>query len=309
MTTLCAQASRERGEPLTATASRVDRWLVVEHRGAWGPASVPTGRMGRTTASALAVAANGARARLVLVRRPHGTPQEPGRWVFAVDSRPGAERLRARHVADDAALVALLALPPPFGTGTADDGWTDLEGPLYLVCTHGRHDRCCALRGRPVARALAAREPERTWECTHVGGDRFAANLVVLPDGLYLGRIEPDEVVQVVRDLAAGTLPAGRVRGRSSLSLPAQAAQQFARESSGRWGTADLQPVVQEGAGTDTWRVVLAGPGGPDVEVVVRYDRDGDSTASALTCGALEAKTAPLFRQVALTGTSCARGA
>jgi hypothetical protein len=308
MTTLCAQASRERGEPQTATASRVDRWLVVEHRGAWGPQSVPTGRMGRGTARVLASAASRARARLVLVRRPHGTPDEVGRWVFVVDSSPGVERVRARHVQDDAALVQLLAGALPTDAAAAADragGWGEVQGPLYLVCTHGRHDRCCALRGRPVARALAAREPERTWECTHVGGDRFAANLVVLPDGLYLGRVEADEVVQVVHDLAAGTLPAGRVRGRSSLSLPAQAAQHFARESSGRWGRADLAPVVQESAGTDTWRVVLSGPGGPDVEVVVRYDRDGDGSSQLLTCGALEAKTAPLFRQVTMTGGTC----
>jgi len=303
MTTLCAQASRERGDPLTATASRVDRWLVVEHRGAWGPETVPTRRMGRATATALARAANTARARLVLVRRPHGTQEEPGRWVFAVDSRPGSERVRTRHVADDAELVSAVDAGPLF-EGAPADGWSEVDGPLYLVCTHGRHDRCCALRGRPVARALAAHEPVRTWECTHVGGDRFAANLVVLPDGLYLGRVEADEVVQVVRDLERGTLPAGRVRGRSSLSLPAQAAQQFARESSGRWGVDDLQPLVQEAAGADRWRVVLAGSGGPEVEVVVRYDRDGDGTAQLLTCGALEAKTPPLFRQVTLLPVS-----
>jgi hypothetical protein len=299
MTMLCAQASRERGDPLTATASRVDRWLVVEHRGAWGPQTVPAGRMARATATALARAANAAHARLVLVRRPHRIPEEPGRWVFAVDSRPGAERVLAQHVADDAALVALLAPGPPFA-GADAAGWTETDGPLYLVCTHGRHDRCCALRGRPVARALAADEPVRTWECSHVGGDRFAANVVVLPAGLYLGRVEADEVVGVVRDLAAGTLPAGRVRGRSSLSLPAQAAQQFARESSGRWGRDDLQPVVQETVAVDTWRIVLTGPGGPDVEVVVGYDRAGDGTAARLTCDAVEAKTVPLFRQVTL---------
>ncbi len=295
MTTLCAQASRSRDEPLAATASRVDRWYVVEHRGAWGPATVPTGRMGRAVAKALASAALGERARLVLVRRPHGVAEQPGRWVFAVDSRPGHERVLARHVSDDRELLTLV---PPYGTDGVPEGWSVADGPLYLVCTHGRHDRCCALRGRPVARALAGHEPDRTWECTHVGGDRFAANVVVLPDGLYLGRIEADEVVRVVDDLTAGTLPPGRVRGRSSLSQPAQAAQAFARESSGRWGTGDLRPVSQEGAGPDTWRVVLAGPGGPDVEVVVRYDRAGDG-AALLTCGALEAKTAPLFRQVA----------
>ena len=296
MTQLCSAGSQERGEPLTATASRVDRWLVVEHRGAWGPQSVPTGRMARAAAQAITRQANEARARLVLVRRPHGVPDEEGRWVFAVDSRPGRERVLARHVDGDAELATVV---PPFDDAAAD-GWAEHEGPLYLVCTHGRHDRCCALRGRPVAQALSRREPARTWECTHVGGDRFAANLVVLPEGLYLGRVEAGEVVRVVDDLQEGRLPSALVRGRSSLSLPAQAAQHFARTSSGRWGRADLQPVVQESAGDDTWRVVLSGAGGPDVEVVVLDDLGAEAGRSLLTCGATEAKPVPLFRQVTL---------
>ena len=291
---LCAQTSRDRDEPLTATASRVDRWLVVEHPGAWGPETVPSRRMGRAVATALASAANAAHARLVLVRRPRATPEQDGRWVFAVDSRPGSERVLSRHVLDDAELVHLV---PPFAAEPLD-GWQAHDGPLYLVCAHSRHDRCCALRGRPVAAALGLHAPAATWECTHIGGDRFAANLVVLPAGLYLGRVEVDDVVRVVEDLADGRLPAGHVRGRSSLSLPAQAAQQFAREETGRWGATDLHPVVQEAAGTDTWRVVLSGPGGPDIEAVVRYDREGDGVADLLTCGATEAKTAPAFRRV-----------
>jgi hypothetical protein len=298
---LCAQSSRERAEPLTATASRVDRWLVVEHRGAWGPETFPSRRMGRALSTTLAHAANAARARLVLVRRPRVVPDGDGRWLYAVDSRPGRERVLARHVTDDAELAHLVA---PFDDAT--DGWHEHDGPLYLVCTHGRHDRCCALRGRPVAQALGRVEPARTWECTHIGGDRFAANVVVLPEGLYLGRVEVDEVVDVVRGLADGVLPAGRVRGRSSLSLPAQAAQQFAREDTGRWGRGDLQPVVQEGAGPDSWRVVLAGPGGPDVEVVVRFDRSGDGGEHLLTCGAEVLKHAPLFRRVPAAVTTAA---
>ena len=297
---LCAQSSRDRDEPLTATASRVDRWLVVEHRGAWGPETFPSRRLGRALSTTLAHAANTARARLVLVRRPRVVPDGDGRWLYAVDSRPGRERVLARHVTDDAELAHLVA---PFDDaaleGQVAGGWHQHDGPLYLVCTHGRHDRCCALRGRPVAQALGRVEPERTWECTHIGGDRFAANVVVLPDGLYLGRVEVDEVVDVVRGLEAGRLPAGRVRGRSSLSLPAQAAQQFAREDTGRWDTADLHPVVQEGAGPDTWRIVLAGPGGPDLEVVVRFDRSGDGGEHLLTCGATDLKHAPVFRRVA----------
>ncbi|MCW2616415.1 MAG: putative sucraseferredoxin [Frankiales bacterium] len=295
MTDLCSAASRDREEPLAATASRVERWLLVEHRGAWGPESVPTSRMSRTVARALAQTAATARARMLLVRRPAGQPVTDGRWVLAVDSRPGSEVVLRRHVTDDLELASLV---PPYGVAAAD-GWERADGPVYLVCTHGRHDRCCALRGRPVARALAAEHGERVWESTHVGGDRFAANLVVLPEGLYVGRVDADEAVALVDALAAGTLPAGQVRGRSSLPLPTQAGQQFAREHTGRWGVGDLLPVVQEGAGPDAWRIVLSG--GPGIEVVVRYDRHGDGGQHLLTCDADEAKAVPLFRLVSLT--------
>ncbi len=286
----CATTSQERGEPLAATASRVERWLLVEHRGAWGPQSVPSSRLRVEVARSLAATAAAGKARLLLVRRPRGVPVSDGRRVFAVESRPGLERVLTRRVAEDDELLAL---------DLADlSGWAPAPGPLLLVCTHGRHDRCCATRGRPVARALAAAYPETTWECSHVGGDRFAANLVVLPQGLYLGRLEAADVAAVVADLAAGRLPPGHVRGRSSLPLPVQAAQEFARAQLDRWGVDDLAPLAQEHAGADHWRVRLAGA--PEVEVVVRYDRAGDGARHTLTCGADEEKVAAVFRLVEL---------
>lgn len=279
---------------MTATASRVARWLLVEHQGAWGPESVPSGRMPVAVARSLARIAADAQARLLLLRRPAGRPRPTGRWVYAVSSQPGAERILARHVEVDADLTDLVL---PYA-GPAD-GWDEVQGPLYLVCTHGRHDRCCALRGRPVASALAARFPERTWECTHVGGDRFAANLVVLPEGLYLGRLEADEVVAIAEALAAGTLPAGRIRGRSSLPLPVQAAQHFAREASGRWGSADLAMMSSTPGEPDSWDVRLRGVDGPDVQVVVAYDRSAGGT-HLLSCDNDQAKPVPAFRRVLL---------
>src|SRR4028119_683874 len=100
---LCAQSSRDREEPMTATASRVDRWLVVEHRGAWGPETFPSRRLGRALSTTLAHAAAAPRPRLALVRRPRVVPEDvDGRWLYAVDSRPGRERILARHVPADA---------------------------------------------------------------------------------------------------------------------------------------------------------------------------------------------------------------
>jgi hypothetical protein len=108
--------------------------------------------------------------------------------------------------------------------GEAPD-WTRLDGPLFGVCTHGRHDACCAERGRPVAAALTASHPAETWEVSHMGGDRFAANMVILPQGLYYGRMEPGSASQVAALHEDGRVDLSRLRGRASYPMQVQYAE------------------------------------------------------------------------------------
>ncbi len=121
----------------------------------------------------------------------------------------------------------------------------------------------------------------------------------MLPEGLYLGQVEAGDAVRILTELTEGRLPPGLVRGRSSLPLPTQAAQQFAREALGRWGRDDLALVAQSGDGPDVWRVRLSGS--PEVEVLVHYTRGTADEQHLLTCDADQAKPVPMFRQVSLT--------
>lgn len=293
MTFLCAEASLARNEPLVATASRVDRWLLVEHRGAWGPLAPPVDRLPTSVTRSITGAGRQAGARLLMIRRPV-LRSEPGRWVFAVCSRPGKEQVLALHVDQDDELVGLRA---PFDDGELAHGWTVVPNRMWIVCTHGRHDQCCARRGTPVAKAMRLTEPDSVWEASHLGGDRFAANLVLLPEGHYFGRVESVEAISLQDSVRSGRLPVAHWRGRSSLPLPTQAAQSFARQALGVDGFDDLGLISQTDAGTDTWRVVLAAGEG-QVEVVVRYRRDVEP--ALLTCAASAAKAAPRFELVAL---------
>src|SRR5690242_2618765 len=104
-------------------------------------------------------------------------------------------------------------------------GLTSYDEPLFCVCTHGRHDACCAERGRPVAAALAAAFPEQTWEVSHIGGDRFAGNMLALPQGLYYGRLDAESSVSVAEGHVAGRLDLDHLRGRSSYAMPVQYAE------------------------------------------------------------------------------------
>lgn len=290
----CAAASEGRGEPLLATASQVDRWLLVEQPGPWDEASLPASPLGAPTTAALQAQASELGARLLLIRRPgRQDAGRAGRTVFFVDSRPGRARVLRRHVADPTGLAAL----PLRG------GWQRDEAPLYLVCAHGRHDVCCAVRGRPVAAALLRAEPEATWECSHVGGDRFAPNVLVLPGGLYYGRLPVEQVDALVAATRSGRVLAPWLRGRSSYPPAVQAAQHYLRAAALPHLDADvggvdaLAPLRQEQRPDGSVRVVLnAAP----AEVAVTVRRTVAPEAVLLTCGATETRHPPGFALVGL---------
>jgi hypothetical protein len=115
--------------------------------------------------------------------------------------------------------------------------------PRYLVCTNGARDPCCAIRGPAVASALAHARPGRVCECSHLGGHRFAANLLVLPDGLCFGRLDVRATLALVEELEAGRLPLEHFRGRTTLPPEAQAAEVLVRAELGLTGLGDVTPV------------------------------------------------------------------
>ena len=122
---------------------------------------------------------------------------------------------------------------------------TRQEGRRYLVCTNGARDPCCARLGAGVAAALERARAGRVYECSHLGGHRFAANLLVLPDGLCFGRLDVRSALALVEDLDAGRLPLEHFRGRSSYAPEQQAAEILVRRELGLSGLDDLRLVNQ----------------------------------------------------------------
>lgn len=280
----CAAAAELAGDPLDATAPPADHWLLVEHAGPWGRHAITESRLQPDVAAALAHWTRTNKARVALIRRP-GAPhrtRKTGLW-YLIDARPGLESTRWGSYSDEHQLIDVLAAGESGESGqSGEPPGQPSEEPVYLVCTHGRHDTCCALRGRPVADALARAFPSRTWECTHLGGDRFAANLVLLPHGLYYGQVTPREAVDLVKQHAAGSLDLERLRGRSSLPAPVQAAQHHARLATGETALDSYPPLACELTGPDEWRVRLAGPNGETVTVTIRSTTR--QVARPLTC-------------------------
>src|SRR4029453_14467737 len=158
----------------------------------------------------------GSTTRILLVRRPGRIDRRaPRSWMLTgVDSQTVTGPWRR----DQDLLDAADAMIDTSGSAI------EQPQPMILVCTHGVHDVCCALRGRPVAAAVSSRWPELVWECSHIGGDRFAPNLVILPDGFYYGNLDTQSAVATVEAYLDGAVLPDRLRGMARFLPPVQAA-------------------------------------------------------------------------------------
>ena len=255
----CSMLAEELDEPMIGSVDARSRWMLVEDRGLWGEKAVRD-----VLGAPLEAAAKERGMRLLLVRRREGDPAADAvRRVFLVDTA-GAE-MALRTITDLADLGGLLDLPvASFGAPLAD--------PILLVCTNGKRDACCALRGRALTTALAAEHAERTWECSHLGGHRFAANLVCLPHGLVYGRVTPPGGPRLADLYLDGRLDPSQLRGRSAWPAPAQVAEVAVRVQLGVDGVDDLALVGVEIEG-ERAMVRIGAPGGTRLDVQLVAER------------------------------------
>jgi hypothetical protein len=227
-----------------ATASRYRSWLLLEQPGPWGHDALVQSDLPLDLGTRLRALGRRLGIRVLLIKRRE-PPRREGRQCFLIYSGARERRIRSFEVEDPAALLDLdlAGMVERRFNGVAEP----FDGPLYLVCTHGKHDPCCARRGGPLYRALSALP--NAWECTHIGGDRFAGNLVCFPHGLYFGRVGADDGPRVAQAYEDGQIELERYRGHAAFSPPVQAAEHLIRTRHDIRGVDDLVLVAHEDHG------------------------------------------------------------
>jgi hypothetical protein len=262
----CAELSTAAGEEVGATASRVERWILLEYRGLWSPDPLRGSMLDDSVKSHLGELLSAPRSRLLFIRRPRS--HHHGLFCYTALTREREPEIFVRQLEQHEDLLGL----DLFG---ADPG-EPLDHPLFAVCTHGKRDRCCARYGRPLYDAVADQvDRDWVWQCTHVGGDRFAGNLVCFPEGLYFGRVGLGEVWPLLDDYLAGKIYLDRYRGRCCYPFAVQAAEETVRRETGLNGLEDVQLVSVDG------NVVVLEAGGKRYEAEVTEEA---GEPSYLTC-------------------------
>lgn len=222
----CREIAAALAEPREGTApAGAGRWLLIEHRPAWGSHVindiVPAPMRQQLRAhgiTPIAVRAPGSReaagpCRLWLTHADGAV----ARWQ-AADS--GTRDAHVQRVAE---------------SGSAPTDAVADEDPMLLVCTNGKRDACCALLGRDIVDGAQSRHRQRVWECSHLGGHRFAGVALLLPSN-YAFHCESAADADAVLDLALqSALRRAGLRGRSGISAAHQAAEIAAREVWQQW--------------------------------------------------------------------------
>lgn len=254
-------------EALGGTAGRATAWLALEHVGHWGRDVLGGSALGKEFSVALGEAVSQAGLKFLLIRQTgregrvlHGAPDaagNPTHRVFYAISTPGEERLYSFSVSAPEQLLNLpLDNPEELIQAT---GAKLMDSPAILVCTHSKRDRCCALRGRPIAAHLADILPANVvWECSHTGGHRFAPVGIMLPTGYTYGRLSEPSALAAYLSLAGRSIPSLHgLRGRSTDTPVEQAAEVAVRlelEKKGEEVTSDglvsRETPVQEALNT-----------------------------------------------------------
>lgn len=122
-----------------------------------------------------------------------------------------------------------------------------------FVCTHAARDECCGKTGYPVYQALrraaCAKNAEvNVWRVSHIGGHRFAATLLSLPEGRYYGRLSITDAEPFLDNLLCDRVYAKCYRGLGALDKSAQAFEAC------RWKKTVLEHVDKSNAAL-SWRM------------------------------------------------------
>lgn len=251
----CSDNSLGKNEPLPGSAPKTDIWIALEYPLPPGDNALRESNLPDEIKVHLANLQKSIKnSRLLLIRNQH-SQEKSDHSLFIAYSNRSNPCLYEIQVGDYMRVLSINE--ETIHKETFAPQYRRMAEPLFLICTNGRRDPCCAKWGLPLYNALEKMSGVSVWQSSHVGGHRFAGNMICLPHGIYYGRVSPENATSVVEQYRAGVIDLDHYRGRASYSSIAQVGEYYLRQH-----TADLQvDSVQFQAAIETnpdqWEVIF----------------------------------------------------
>jgi hypothetical protein len=189
----CAQLARDTADPFIGTATRADSWLLIEYTAVWERREIESSHLPPQVKTWIEQIKQHATQTRFIKRDGRKSSNINVFFVITLEQRQAIYCFQFTRY-EDLLTLDLAAL-------RAGAQWYEpyrYQVPLFLVCTHGKHDACCAKFGMPVYHEFERLAGEHTWQSSHVGGDKFAANVICFPYGIYYGRVAVSEVGEII---------------------------------------------------------------------------------------------------------------
>jgi hypothetical protein len=225
----CAHISQEQQDSYIGLATYAKVWVMLEYTSPWEWIAIYNNQLPEPAKTWLITLANSyaTSQAITLFIRQHTRPLQTINCFVGI-TRPDREALY-RFRFDNYEEVMKLDLDALEAGSPAYDSYLTTE-PLYLICTNGKHDMCCAKFGMPIHKEAARLAGEQVWHCSHCGGDQFAANLLCFPHGIYYSRVTVPEVATIIEADRQEQLYLEKCRGRSCYPPIVQAAEHYLRK-------------------------------------------------------------------------------
>jgi hypothetical protein len=270
---ICSHSSLIVNEPLPGTAPHGEVWMLLEYDGIWGEKAFDESKLPLSVKSYLRQLREQIPSSRLLLIRQHlvrKVPRDSGRLSIN-HSRQGIRFFLALATQQEPRLYDfhldryedLLDLDIQ-GAATRKDIYdADLSDKiLTLICTNGRRDWCCARYGPEIYQSILQSAGESAasmdiWQSSHLGGHRFAPNIVCFPEGLFYGRIENNELQIFLSYISQRRIYLAKARGRACYPAPVQAAEVYLRQRSGLSEQDDYQLIHNVERRSGEWEVLL----------------------------------------------------
>ncbi len=254
---LCSTLSLDSHEQLFGSASTNDVWFLLEYSRPWGAKVLPESDL----PDSIKLALNGylsatPKSNLLFIKQQFRHIE--GITFYVALTRETDPQLYEFHLESYDDLLALDIPAIVSGDAAYDDHITN--EPLFLICTNARRDQCCARLGLPAYKTMVNKAGSRVWQCSHLGGHRFAPTALFLPDGVNYGRFQADDIGQIMSDYEQGIIQLDYLRGRVCYDSAAQAADYFLRAEIEVGEIDGLKLVNTQVMEKDSWLVQFESP-------------------------------------------------
>ncbi len=227
----CSAFSAQAGELLYGSSSQTCVFFLLEYNGSWGAkafeeSNIPPPVKEHLAASASAIPFS----KILLIKQTHRSPRQVLRFFVVVihEIQPVlyAFDLNSYESLLPLDLLSIVKCSMDYQPFQRDEH-------IYLVCTNGKRDACCAKYGIALYRQLSQSVGAAAWQCSHIGGHRFAANMLCLPNGLLYGRVMPESFPRLIDANSQGKICLENLRGRTFHTEIEQAAEYHLRQITG----------------------------------------------------------------------------